>query len=174
MGFTITEGVPDHENLPDTLTWRSYVNGLWDDAAKWNPSFAPNALDRVSFKVLPATATQRTVPLPDIIVTSTGNAAREVEQMDVSRSAVNLRNFSLETTRLGTSLRISDGGQLTLDATTPLPASGHFDFSTTDAIIGLGTAQVIAPGKRLALAEMTIGPNVLWQDAGSFIAVAAR
>lgn len=162
---------PGHNNVADTLTWRTYVNGLWDNDARWDPSFVPSSLDSISFKKIPTTVAQRTVPLPDIIVTSTGNAARVVKQMDVSRSAVNLRNFSLATTGSGSTLRISDGGRLKLDATAPLPASGHVDFSTTNATIGLGAAALIAPGKRLALAEMTIGPNVLWEDDGSAIVV---
>ncbi len=167
----ISDPDPGHNNVADTLTWRTYVNGLWDNDARWDPSFVPSSLDSISFKKIPTTAAQRTVPLPDILVTSTGNTARVVKQMDVSRSAVNLRNFSLATIGTGSALRISDGGRLTLDATAPLPASGHVDFSTTNATIGLGAAAQIAPGKRLALAEMTIGPNVLWEDAGTVVVV---
>ena len=176
--FEDTSGNPDpdpgHNNVADTLTWRTYVNGLWDNDARWEPSFVPSSLDSISFKRIPTTAAQRTVPLPDIIVTSTGNAARVVKQMEVSRSAVNLHNFSLATVGGATvvsTLTIANGGRLTLDATAPLPASGHVDFSTTNAIIGLGTSQLIAPGKRLALAEMTIGPNVRWEDDGTFLVV---
>ncbi len=165
---------PGHENVADKLAWRSYANGLWDVAANWKPSFAPTLLDTVCFNIIPTTVAQRTVPLPDIIVTSSGNEAREVKQIEIARSAVNLRDFSLATgdgATTGSTLTIGNGGRLTLDATASLPASGHVNFSTTNAIIGLGAAQTIAPGRRLALSEMTIGPNVRWQDASLFVIV---
>ncbi len=160
---------PSAEPEPGEVKWRSYADGLWDDAPKWKPSRIPAAADSVTFSVLPADVARNPL-VPRFVVTSTDNAARAATAMRVSRSWVNLRNFDL--TLAGDSgftdgLRIENGGALSVDAVAPLPAAGRVNFTTAGAAIGLGAPVILGPGAVLGFCGLDIAPNVLWKNTGS-------
>ena len=75
---------------PQTLRWLTHESGKLDDTASWNPSGKPGKIESVIFALVPTEAAQRTVPLPDIVVTSSKNDPRAAQKMVIAQSSVDL------------------------------------------------------------------------------------
>ena len=163
--FVIKEGAA----TPQTFRWRSYESGLWDDTARWNPTGAPGEIDSVIFSLVPTVAAQRTVPLPDLVVTSTNNAPHAATKMAIARSSVALKSFDLDLKGgqgVPNALAISSGGSLLVEVADPRPPGGRANLTTAGTVIGQGTSFTLSPGKVLRACTMDIAPNVLWKNTG--------